>query len=60
LPVRSIGETTDGPSRLVIIGFVLLAALVGAAAAAIRWAQENGTFDRLLPSGGSGMLQPPD
>ncbi|MEN3271587.1 MAG: hypothetical protein V7636_348 [Actinomycetota bacterium] len=58
-PVNGIGAETKNPSRVVIIGFVLLSLFVGAAAAAVRWAQEQGTFERLLPSGGSGMLQPP-
>lgn len=58
-PVRNVGAETKNPSRLVIVGFVLLSLLVGAAAAAVRWAQEAGTFDRLLPSGGGGMLQAP-
>jgi hypothetical protein len=58
-PVNAIGADTKNPSRIVIIGFVLLSLLVGAAAAAVRWGQEQGVFERLLPSGGSGMLQPP-
>jgi hypothetical protein len=58
-PVHAIGADTKSPSRIVIVGFVLLSLLVGAAAATVRWAQERGTFARLLPSGGSGMLPPP-
>jgi hypothetical protein len=58
-PVNALGAETTRPSRLVIIGFVLLSLLVGGAAAAVRWAQEQGMFERLLPSGGGGMLQPP-
>jgi hypothetical protein len=58
-PVSGVGAQTKNPSRVVIVGFVLLSLLVGAAAAAVRWGQEIGAFERLLPSGGSGMLQPP-
>jgi hypothetical protein len=58
-PVNAIGADSKNPSRIALIGLVLISLLVGAAAAAIRWAQAEGKLERLLPSGGGGMLQPP-
>lgn len=60
-PVNPVGTDSEGKSKLVIVGFVLLSILVGAAAATARWAQEQGVFDRLIPSGGGGSsLLPPE
>lgn len=57
-PVNDVGAATKPTSRLVILGFVLAAVLVGAAAAAVRSMQEKGMFDRLIPSGNGSFLPP--
>jgi hypothetical protein len=60
-PVRLQGTPTKrAKSRLVIIGWVVLAGAIGALAAGWHYAREAGTFERLLPirTGGS-LLTPP-
>jgi hypothetical protein len=49
---------TKGRSRLVIIGWFVLACVVGAAAAGWHWARDNGAFENLLPFKTRGLLPP--
>lgn len=57
-PVNDVGAPKKPTSRLIIVGFLLLSVLVGAAAATVRWLQEEGAFDRFIPSGGGSFLPP--
>lgn len=58
-PIRAVGSRVKPKSRWVIVAWVALAAIVGAAAGAWHWAQQEGILERLLPTGrGAGLLPP--
>lgn len=59
-PVRSVGAPGKKTSKATVVGIILLSMLIGAAAAALRSAQEKGVFERLIPSGGGSSLKLPD
>jgi hypothetical protein len=58
--VAQSGASTGDRSPLLIVSWVLVAIVIGGAAAAARWANEAGVFARFIPKGsGSSLLPPP-
>lgn len=58
-PIRTAGAHTKPKSRLVILAWVALSCLVGAAAAGWRWAQQEGVFERVALFGRGTQILPP-
>jgi hypothetical protein len=59
IPIRTPSTPKPNRSRLVIIGWFVLASAVGAAAAGWHWARDAGAFDRLTALRARGGLLPP-
>lgn len=58
-PTRPTGSHKKGTSFLVVLAWLLLSGIVGAAAGGWRWAKSSGRLERLIPKGRRGSLLPP-